>query len=77
MKTIFIFKRLFNFPFIVVKRMKTTKRVGICDSWITVAYYKNSEIALNEKNTKNQISKSYTYSFREGKGLGRFRLPPC
>lgn len=28
------------------------RHVGICDLWITMAYYKNSEIAPNEKNTK-------------------------
>lgn len=53
MKT--IFERLFNFPFIVVKRMKRMKHVGICDSWATVAYSKNSEIAANEKNAKIKL----------------------
>lgn len=52
MKT--VFKRLLNFPFAVVKRRKKTKHVRSCDLWVTVARYKNSEIA-NEKNTKNQI----------------------
>ena len=64
MKT--IFKRLFNPPFIAVKRMKRMKHVGICDLWTAVAdilLKKNSEIADNEKNNQNQIGKSYIYSF--------------
>lgn len=52
MKT--VFKRLFHFPFAVIKTRKKTKHVGSRDLWVTVAHYKNSEIA-NEKNTKNQI----------------------
>lgn len=35
--------------------MKRMKHVGICDSWATVAYSKNSEIAANEKNAKIKL----------------------
>ena len=45
--------------------MKTMKHVGICDLWITVAYYKNSEIALNEKNTKKS-NQQILYLFIQG-----------
>lgn len=50
MKT--VFEEIFNSLFIAVKRMKRMKHVRICDLWITVPYYKNSEIAPTEKNTK-------------------------